>query len=874
MKLSLYIKKTASFHFISCILFGSVLFTCIGCGDKSDSNQPNTPLDDTVEQVEYPHVEDSSIDQTETVDPIPDADTDIQKVADNGPDQVENTNIVEQADTLHHTPVENSNSSMAKLASFSDCDELLESIKERALSDMEERIEENMNSALEYGGYCYRYYDEMLDTDMVYSTADGGGGITTNASPSPDVAETYSETNNQVNGVSEADFIKNDDGYIYILTENTFKIIDAWPSESARIISEMPVAGIPKKLFVAADHALVYSSLDHIGYQQSSLPYGMQRGIYDYDNDCTYGYNCDFTGDNRKLKVTMFDISDRDHPVLLREIKFSGSYINSRRIGTAVHTVLFSPEVIIPGIRYWPDLPYICLQYYDEQTVAEIVQAFTDLKEKNRKLIENTSMSDWLPSIEDTHYVNGGGISTDHILDCQTFLSSSMSYGQSLLTLVSLDMVQLKAPTQSTIMGQAGAVYASSDALYVSARQRYRSSFPWFWDSDQYLKEASIIHKFSLKNDSAGCEYSGSGVVKGRVLNQFSMDEHEGHLRIATTTGYASSISVHSTLSILKEESEELIIVGQVDNIAPTEDIRSVRFNGNRAFIVTFKKTDPLFVIDISEPNAPKIEGELKIPGYSTYMHIMDDTHLLTIGYDTDDQGSFAWFQGIMLQIFDVEDMKKPTLIWKEIIGTRGSSSEAATNHLAFNYFPPKDLLALPMTICEDSTGGGSYGAEMTFSGLIIYEATVENGFSEKGRVSHMDSESSNFGCHNWWTQSNSIVKRSIFMDDYVYSVAMDQIKIAQLENLSEDVSVIDLTSSIEKVDQVLLCIIPIRQSPSRNSALMVYVIYTFCFIQKQCLRNMCRHRHRYCHRHCFLRQVLQTVFFQLCTWKNELFHK
>jgi len=176
-------------------------------------------------------------------------------------------------------------------------------------------------------------------------------------------------------------------------------------------------------------------------------------------------------------------------------------------------------------------------------------------------------------------------------------------------------------------------------------------------------------------------------------------------------------------------------------------------------------------------------------------MHLMDENHLLTMGYDADDQGDFAWLKGIILQIFDVSDMSDLRLIHKEVIGTRGSTSEAATNHLAFNYFAPKDLLAIPMTICEEGAGGSSYGDEMTFSGLLVYEVTAAEGFTELGGVSHADPEAENsrYACTSWWTDSNSVVKRSIFMDDYVYSVAPDQIKIDSLDNLGHDISVIDL---------------------------------------------------------------------------------
>jgi len=235
--------------------------------------------------------------------------------------------------------------------------------------------------------------------------------------------------------------------------------------------------------------------------------------------------------------------------------------------------------------------------------------------------------------------------------------------------------------------------------------------------------------------------------------------------------------------------SGDLVPVGTIDNIAPTEDIRSVRFNGDKGFIVTFKKTDPLFTVDLSNPYDPKILGELHIPGFSTYIHLMDDNHLLSIGYDGDDQGNFSLFQGIILQIFDISDMRYPILTHKEVIGTRGTTSEAATNHLAFNYFKPKDLLAIPMAKCEGESGGRYYGDVMTFNGLMIYKATTDQGFTYLGGVDHGEQSS----CSNWWTNSNSQVKRSIFMDDYVFSVTEEEIRVDMLSELGEDISVIDL---------------------------------------------------------------------------------
>ena len=308
-------------------------------------------------------------------------------------------------------------------------------------------------------------------------------------------------------------------------------------------------------------------------------------------------------------------------------------------------------------------------------------------------------------------------------------------------------------------------------------------------------KQASTVHKFRIGATPALTGYEASGTVKGRVLNQFSLDESEGHLRIATTSGHTPEPAVHSTMSILARSGGSLVLSGKVDNIAPGEDIRSVRFDGSRGYVVTFEKTDPLYVFDLGNASAPSISGELKIPGFSTYMHMMDAQHLLTIGYDADDKGDFAWFAGVMLQIFDVSDMKNPVLAHKEVIGTRGSSSEALTNHLAFTYFAPKNLLALPMTICEGGAEG-SFGTTMTFAGLMVYDASAAGGFTLKGKVAHPQTTSGGYdsgACSQWWTQASSEVKRSVIMDDFVYSISDKRVKINGLANLAIDLAVLPL---------------------------------------------------------------------------------
>ena len=304
------------------------------------------------------------------------------------------------------------------------------------------------------------------------------------------------------------------------------------------------------------------------------------------------------------------------------------------------------------------------------------------------------------------------------------------------------------------------------------------------------VDEVSEIHKFKIGNSPKDTAYVGSGIVPGHVLNQFAMDEWAGYLRIATTRGRVPDPNVESSVSILREgEDHNLVRVGAVQHIAPKEDIRAVRFDGDRGYVVTFKKTDPLFVMDLYDPRSPAILGELKIPGFSTYMHRVDPTHLLSIGFDANDHGDFAYFDGVILQMFDVSNATDPKLLFKEKIGSRGSSSEAATNHLAFNYFAEKHLLAIPMTIC-DGGGDGRFGDKLSFSGLLVYDVSLDDGFKRLGGIDH---GKQGVSCSTWWANATSAVQRSVFLDDLVYSIAEDRVKVQKLGRFGEDVADISL---------------------------------------------------------------------------------
>jgi len=657
---------------------------------------------------------------------------------------------------------------LAQLQPAASCGALLDDLRSQALAEMNRRLDANLESALA-GNRCWNEEDAFAagsPSPGAPSQTAGGG------------ARSVSTTNNQVAGVDEADFVKNDSRYVYILAAGSLQIIDAWPVQQAHVVSRTPIAGELKKLFVHDGHAVVYSSPPSSAGQSS-----WSRG------ECTYGYSCDFTGDGKPTTITVLDIADVTRPRLVRTLDLSGSLLAARRIDGAVHTALTFPSPGLQGLEYWPQGVSQC----GTTDPVQLFVAFSELRQKNTAAIMESPIESWLPSYTDTR--PGSAPQTAVLGGCDSYYISQLSEGQAFLSVLSLDSAGALPARATTVIGQPGAVYASDSALYVAARHRRSGDGPWFYDSAQGVTSATTIHKFRFY--AGATTYAGSGVAKGHVLSQFSLDEHRGYLRIATSSGHVPDPNVHSTVTVLRQGGLGLDQVGVVDDIAPHEDIRSVRFDGERGFIVIFKKTDPLFSLDLADPSHPLLVGELKIPGFSTYMHMLDDDHLLTIGYDAADQGSFAFFQGVLLQIFDVSNLADPRLAFKASIGTRGTSSEALTNHLAFNYFAPAGLLAVPMTICEGATGSGSFGDRMTFTGLQVWDVSTATGFSLRGGVAHVPTaQAGTRSCGSWWTDAKTEVKRSIFMDDYVLSIARDIIHIQDVRSLGTDVNAVPLTAA------------------------------------------------------------------------------
>lgn len=560
-----------------------------------------------------------------------------------------------------------------------------------------------------------------------------------------------SETNNQVAGVDEADIVKHDGTHVFFAVNGALRIASIDPPK-LQSVTRLP--GQVKDMFVQGNRAVVYTAQGgHGGHR------------------CTYGYDCQFAGDGSSTTINVYDVTQRESPRLVRKIGLSGSLMAARRIGNAIHTVVADGDTQQPGYATWPSDLETC-----GVREATVKQRLARLAAENERAIRNADPLAGLPSI-----VERG----EQRRLCENLARTALADGKGFTTVVSFDLTRDDvAPTTATVQSRPGAVFASENALYLAVtHQRSPANNDWYGFYSQH-DEISDIHKFRLGARPELTRYSGSGVVPGHVLNQFAMDEWYGLLRVATTRGRVPDPRVESQVSVLADTpSGNLIRTGAVEHLAPGEDIRSVRFDNDRGYVVTFKKTDPLFVLDLRSPDHPRVLGQLKIPGFSTYIHRIDPNHLLSIGLDANDHGSFAFFDGVILQLFDVTNPTHPTLIHKEKIGTRGSSSEAITNHLAFNYLGERGLLAIPMTICEGG-GDGYNGNKLTFAGLLVYNVSVKDGFRRLGGVNHATAGSN---CGTWWSNATSTVKRSLFLDDWVWSIAMDRAVVQKLSTLGED---------------------------------------------------------------------------------------
>ena len=610
-----------------------------------------------------------------------------------------------------------------------------------------------------YSVKTFSSYDELLDFlekniknyDDQYQFYDSRGFSGMLASPGASKAENaldssvdYSETNVQVEGVDEPDIVKTDGTYLYTLADQTLYILKAYPSGEAAILSKISFDDdiSISNFFINDDYLIVFGS----SYNYPIL----YKSFIETDT-----INSEETSEEDSWEVSssvikIYDVSVKENPELVKNIEIDGTYFDSRMIGNYVYVVS-------------SEYSYYIYRNYNGNYTLNVPEITID--DDTKKI-----------PCDQIYYID-----TPEIVDTMTHI-------------VSVNLENLDVNEKSFLIGISENMYMSENNIYlVYTSYNYDTYSPVGVRSSYDYEESTKIHKIQV--DSGEINYITKGEVDGRILNQFSMDEHNNFFRIATTKGWSWDEENPSSnnIYILSDNLEQ---VSALEGIAEGEQIYSSRFLGDKAYLVTFKKTDPFFTIDLSDPYNPQILGYLKIPGYSNYLHPYDETHIIGIGKDTIESGNpdFAWYQGIKIALFDVTDFENPVEVDKIIIGDRGTDSPALTDHKAFLFDKEKELLVIPVSLYEisqetkdeyDEFPGHDYG-EFTFQGAYVLKLNLD-GFDYRGRITHVSDDEMEQNEHwYYWYEASSYISRSLFIDNLLYTISEKMVKINGLEDLSE----------------------------------------------------------------------------------------
>ncbi|MDI1478741.1 beta-propeller domain-containing protein [Polyangium sp. y55x31] len=588
----------------------------------------------------------------------------------------------------------------------------------------------------------------------------GSGGASGDPSSGGDGNGTppeHSETNTQVAGVDEADILKTDGNYLYLLHGQSLEVLKSFPASDLAINTTTAVEGNPIEMFVTEDQLVIYSQVDgsqlytDAGVEPRSPYYDYYGGGVAYD-----GYYNPYYAP--LTKITVLGLEAGQTTGVQKEVYFEGNYASSRRVGQHVRTVLSGGQHG-PALSYYPSFEN---ESDYPQTVDGWVAAFEDLRFKNALAIYGSTLNDWLPYRFEK---SNGAVSVVPPSCGSYYVPSEGSTAYGLVQVQSFALDNLQAPVvETSIVGSVSTVYANADSLYLAAQSWKDPSYNWSLPVEAVDTTETFVHKFDLATNPAQPAYVATGTVPGQVKNQFSLDEKDGLLRIATTRQLASQTDWTSSNSVyvLGQSEDKLVQVGAVTDLAPGEQIYSTRFIGDRGYVVTFRQVDPLFVIDLSTPEAPAVLAELKIPGFSEYMHPIDDNHLLTIGQDATNEGQVI---GLALQVFDVTNPTAPALMHKYTFsGAESGYSEASYNHKAFNWYGPKNLLAFPFSGWNPNTGNMK-------SSLELFDVTLDGGIVKRGSIDHTNFfQSDPYGyCGGYYGVD---VRRGVFIDDYVYAIS------------------------------------------------------------------------------------------------------
>lgn len=600
--------------------------------------------------------------------------------------------------------------------------------------------------------------------------------------------DSHSSTNVQVKGVDEADIFKNDGKYLYVASENQVHIMEAYPSDKARLVSSIKCQGYVAEMLLNKDRIMIISHRDGA----------------------------------RGMAAEVYDIADRSKPSLVKTLSWGGGYVSSRMIASNVYLVLNYPvyfkenpsggdavnlpeftENDVKSVIPPEDIYYFDFTDYSYNYTMIVSVNIEDEKQNAWRRTYLTGVSQNIYCSLENLYLSGPkapdiGLYTGRLLEGMASLVDGDAAGRIRKIAGSSERPELKIQQAEQVLEgyMAGMDYAGAVAL----EEKIRLMMEKFNRDLARERNKTAIYKFSIMG--AGVEYKCRGEVEGNLLNQFSMDEEGGYFRVATTSRGFLFDGRTNTRNNVYIMDEGLNVVGKLEGLAPRERIFSARFLGGRLYLVTFRNIDPLFVIDIADPKNPKVLGELKIPGFSDYLHPYDENHIIGIGKEVAPVPEPVPLpvdpmlrmpepeimppappviqQGVKIALFDVSDPARPVEKARYVVDQVYSDSEVSRNHKAFLFSRSKNIMALPVSYPENISGGMRkmpyYGH---WQGMYVFNISPENGIKLKGKVAHTAD-----GINPY--ERLEQVRRAAYINDVFYTVSNRSVKLSRLEDLKE----------------------------------------------------------------------------------------
>lgn len=610
----------------------------------------------------------------------------------------------------------------------------------------------------------------------------------------------FSGTNVQVAGVDEGDLVKTDGSFLYYLADGEVSIIDVRDPSQLQVVSRIPQQddAWPVELYVVGDRLTLVSPSQRVGLPELR-PINPGRPVI---MTSAMGFPSPEPWEPF-VQVDVYDITDRGAPQLLQTKEVDGQLVETRLVDETLILVM-QTELSLPApVSYsqptedgerpeseGDDTPLMSIMSFEDEPVPVafamsepriglpwigwgeryVYESREEYLARMQVELDPALLLPMLRVIDAT-----GTTVSSPLFDATQVLHQAGSAVTNLLSVVLLDIgqPQVEPISAAAALVQAGSVvYASTDSVFIAATQ---------WDM---AVEQTTIFRFALSDTTV--ELASMGTVPGRPLNQFALDAHQGYLRIATTQGWWDTAS--NNLYVLGEEAGQLNVVGAVEGLAPGESIFAARFFGDRAFLVTFRQVDPLFAIDLSDPTAPTVTGELKIPGFSHYLHGVEDDHLFGLGRDADVETGRPGLP--QLSLFDVSDMAQPTVVDQTLIEIHGqgwSHSDAFFDHHAIGYFPSYQTLVIPFhesgwEVASNAAGQPTdrWFVKHNFWVFRLNPAEGTEAIEVVGQIEH-----------------GSPAMRSVRIGEVLYTLSVETIQAHSLLDLSQKLGELSLVSPV-----------------------------------------------------------------------------